>query len=73
MQTETNVTKTKDVLVFTESAANKVKTLIEDEKNPKIEDEWEVVGNKEEDDYLLVKKNQNGMILECFLKLNYLF
>ena len=36
---------------------------IEDEKNPKIEDEWEVVGNKEEDDYLLVKKNQNGMIV----------
>ena len=36
MQTETNVTKTKDVLVFTESAANKVKTLIEDEKNPNL-------------------------------------
>ena len=36
MQTETNVTKTKDVLVFTESAENKVKTLIEDEKNPNL-------------------------------------
>ena len=36
MQTETNVTKTKDVLVFAESAANKVKTLIEDEKNPNL-------------------------------------
>ncbi|MFT4517616.1 MAG: iron-sulfur cluster insertion protein [Gammaproteobacteria bacterium] len=36
MQTEANVIKTKDVLVFTESAANKVKALIVDEKNPNL-------------------------------------
>ena len=36
MQTEANTIKTKDVLVFTESAANKVKALIVDEKNPNL-------------------------------------
>ena len=36
MQTEANVAKIKDVLVFTESAANKVKALIVDEKNPNL-------------------------------------
>lgn len=36
MQTEADVSKSKDALVFTDSAANKVKTLIEDEKNPNL-------------------------------------
>ena len=36
MQTEASVSKSKDVLVFTDSAANKVKALIEDEKNPNL-------------------------------------
>jgi hypothetical protein len=35
MQTEADVSKSKDALVFTDSAANKVKTLIEDEKKSK--------------------------------------
>ena len=36
MQTEASVSKSKDVLVLTDSAANKVKALIEDEKNPNL-------------------------------------
>tara|TARA_Y100000992_G_scaffold272800_1_gene214632 strand:+ start:98 stop:457 length:360 start_codon:yes stop_codon:yes gene_type:complete len=36
MQTEVNTAKTDSGLIFTESAANKVKTLIEDEKNPNL-------------------------------------
>ena len=36
MQTEVNASKTDSKLVFTESAANKVKALIEDEKNPNL-------------------------------------
>tara|TARA_B100000029_G_scaffold133489_1_gene127555 strand:- start:3728 stop:4090 length:363 start_codon:yes stop_codon:yes gene_type:complete len=36
MQTETSNVSQKDVLVFTESAAVKVKELIEEEKNPKL-------------------------------------
>ena len=36
MQTEANTPKIKEVLVFTESAAMKVKALIEDEKNPNL-------------------------------------
>ena len=36
MQTDANIVENKNSLVFTESAANKVKTLIEDEKNPNL-------------------------------------
>ena len=36
MQTEVDATKTDNGLIFTESAAKKVKTLIEDEKNPNL-------------------------------------
>ncbi len=36
MQTEANNLSQKDVLVFTESAAFKVKELIEEEKNPNL-------------------------------------
>ena len=36
MQTEPNLSNKSDVLVFTESAANKVKALIEEEKNPNL-------------------------------------
>jgi|TARA_B110000008_G_C16900316_1_gene536486 iron-sulfur cluster insertion protein len=36
MQNDINVEEKKDVLVFTESAAGKVKTLIEEEKNPNL-------------------------------------
>ena len=36
MQTEVDASKTDSGLVFTESAAKKVKTLIEDEKNPNL-------------------------------------
>ena len=36
MQTEVNASKTDSGLIFTESAAKKVKTLIEDEKNPNL-------------------------------------
>ena len=36
MQTEVDETKTYNGLIFTESAAKKVKTLIEDEKNPNL-------------------------------------
>ena len=36
MQTQEGTTSPKDPLVFTESAAKKVKTLIEEENNPKL-------------------------------------
>ena len=36
MQTDANIVENKNSLVFTEGAANKVKTLIEDEKNPNL-------------------------------------
>jgi len=36
MQTDVNIVENKNSLVFTEGAANKVKTLIEDEKNPNL-------------------------------------
>ena len=36
MQTQEGTTNLKDPLVFTESAAKKVKTLIEEENNPKL-------------------------------------
>ena len=36
MQTDANIVENKNSLVFTEGAANKVKTLIEDEKNSEI-------------------------------------
>ena len=36
MQTEVDASKTDSGLVFTENAAKKVKTLIEDEKNPNL-------------------------------------
>tara|TARA_Y100001970_G_C13464948_1_gene476926 strand:+ start:39 stop:398 length:360 start_codon:yes stop_codon:yes gene_type:complete len=36
MQTQEGTTSSRDPLVFTESAAKKVKTLIEEENNPKL-------------------------------------
>ncbi len=36
MQNDINVEEKKDALIFTESAAGKVKTLIEEEKNPNL-------------------------------------
>ena len=36
MQTQEGTTNSRDPLVFTESAAKKVKTLIEEENNPKL-------------------------------------
>ena len=40
MQTDVNIVENKNSLVFTEGAANKVKTLIEDEKNPNLNFIW---------------------------------
>ena len=36
---------------------------LEDQKNPKFEDEWEEVGNKEEGLYALIKRNQKGIVV----------
>ena len=36
MQTDANIVENKNSLVFTESAANKVKVLIQDETNPNL-------------------------------------
>jgi len=36
MKTDANIVENKNSLIFTEGAANKVKTLIEDEKNPNL-------------------------------------
>ena len=83
MQTEANTPKIKEVLVFTESAAMKVKALIEDEKNPNLnlrvfitgggcsgfQYDFSIDKDRQEDDLVFVSHDVEVVVDEMSLEL----